>query len=143
LDTFLYRSSHDLRRPLTTLSGLIQLGQMYTKDERVTEMLSYIMRVVNGMDYMLRKLIKVSEINSAGGETTLLEANSLYTMVQEVFQQFQENLEMHHIETRVEIDPSLRIITQESLLREILHNLIENAIHYHGNSHPFVSVRLK
>jgi signal transduction histidine kinase len=55
LDTYLYRASHDVRRPILTIVGLVNIASLSTEAERV-EIFNAIRKTANGMDKMLMKL---------------------------------------------------------------------------------------
>ena len=55
LDTYLYRASHDVRRPILTILGLVNIASLTTDRERI-EIFSAIQKTANEMDKMLKKL---------------------------------------------------------------------------------------
>lgn len=61
LDTFLYRSSHDLKGPVSTLQGLCNIAKM--DEDNTQTYLGHIERVVNNMDGMVLAIIAVDSVN--------------------------------------------------------------------------------
>ena len=57
LDTFLYRSSHDLRSPLTTISGIVSAIRLAESEKKVDEYLSAIDERVLQADNVIRDII--------------------------------------------------------------------------------------
>jgi signal transduction histidine kinase len=55
LDTYLYRASHDVRRPILTILGLTQIAALTNESERV-EIFDGIKKTAHEMDKMLKKL---------------------------------------------------------------------------------------
>ncbi|MGC3943829.1 MAG: two-component regulator propeller domain-containing protein [Chryseolinea sp.] len=56
LDTFLYRSSHDLRGPITSLLGLARVGRMQNQQPELNKCFEYIDLISNKMLRLLKKL---------------------------------------------------------------------------------------
>jgi signal transduction histidine kinase len=61
LDTYLYRASHDVRRPILTILGLVQIASLTTESERM-EIFESIQKTANEMDKMLKKLQMAYEL---------------------------------------------------------------------------------
>ncbi|MGY8914907.1 MAG: PAS domain-containing protein, partial [Flavobacteriales bacterium] len=62
LDRFVYSASHDLRAPLTSLRGLIQIVEMTlkTEDEEIKEPLSLMSTTIDKMDVFIRSIFDYS-----------------------------------------------------------------------------------
>ncbi len=65
LDTFVYRSSHDLRGPITTMLGLTKVGLTDTHDETAREYLTYCKDVAVKMENTLDSLMAVTKIKQS------------------------------------------------------------------------------
>jgi PAS domain S-box-containing protein len=65
LDTFLYRSSHDLRAPLTSILGLSELIRVENNLDEIKNYNSKIKERINGLDNLLRGLSMVAFNNVA------------------------------------------------------------------------------
>jgi len=123
LDMVLYRASHDLRGPLCSITGLSNLISLNSDDDQLTDL---IIKTNNKMDRLLKKLSTISEIHQPG---TLSEVH-VATLVQEVVQRFDDNINLQVPVLNVDCDPELTIISVPYLLEVIIHSLVENALYY-------------
>jgi signal transduction histidine kinase len=64
-ETFSYRSSHDIRGPLTTMKGLVNLAEI-TQRTGLPEIFSRLDVMLSALDRRVRKLKVVNEIISSG-----------------------------------------------------------------------------
>jgi signal transduction histidine kinase len=138
LDTFLYRASHDLRRPITTLMGLAELGRIISSQPDVIELFDKTQITAKGMDRLLLKLQSVSIVNDDGLEAEDFVANEV---LQSIALRFENELATRNIQ--LYIDCSLQQINGYKALYEIiLSNLIENAITFAGRESPHIRLSL-
>jgi len=125
LDTFMYRSSHDLRRPLTSMLGLVEVARMTLKEEAL-ELFERVAGTAQSMDRMLQKLIMVSHINQPS-ETKTVDISLLPAKYEQRFEEF-------IAESGVSIDWSLQDgVHHETcpvMLDIIVRNLLENALRF-------------
>lgn len=134
LDTFLYRASHDFRRPLTTLMGLSELAQIVTKDSAALDLFTKVKVTAIGLDKMLEKLRMVSEISVPNHKISQI---NLQAIIQSIQQEFAFLMNERGIDFQTDIEVIKGLYTAEHLLYIILKNLIENAIiFYKANAHP-------
>ena len=126
LNTFLYRSSHDIRRPIASLLGLVHLGDQLNDDPEVTEIFQKVGETAHSMDYMLLKLQAIYEIDSyLSPNYAECEVNKL---VSEVAGKF--SFEDHNCQFKLELDGTVPVRTDPSLLSIITSCLLENAINH-------------
>lgn len=128
LDRFLYSTSHDLRSPLSSIKGLINVAKYDTSDSK---MLSYFGKMIERIE-RLEDFIKDIIDYSKNTRTDLrLEKVNLETLVNEV----NENLK--YVEGAQDIRFSYKqnfdhpVTVDKTRLLIILHNLLANAIKYH------------
>jgi len=143
LDTFLYQSSHALRRPILSIMGLIHLAGIETNKIRISEAVDKIETVLNGMDMMLRKLVMASEINMAKIKKEKVDFNAVLF---EIKQELQSLIESKNIQFKWQVNPKISYKGNPRYLNIILHNLIENAVNFQGNmgdNDPSVQVEVQ
>jgi len=61
LDQFIYKTSHDLRGPIATMQGIINLGVMEAVEDRSKEYFNTLHKVSNNLNNVLFRLIEVHE----------------------------------------------------------------------------------
>lgn len=137
LDTFLYRSSHDLIAPVKSIRGLLYLLKV-SKDE-----------LPQYLDLMENRILRL--------ENTLLEINSyvknskseplatnirLHSLVNEVWADIEFIEHADKLTFKNEVDRDLEIESDPGLWKMVIHNLLINAIKYHDGrkERPFVRV---
>lgn len=125
LDTFMYRASHDLRRPITSLLGLMQVAKM-TLGKEAMELCERVGTTARSMDSMLRKLIMVSHINHPC-QPAMVNIDEMFQKHNDEFQTFTNK---HNIDLvwNDEVNNSLK--SCPVMLDIILSNLVENALRF-------------
>lgn len=122
LDTFLYRASHDLRSPLCSIKGLVNISPYLTKDELIDK----VGDTMHNMDRLLEKLEMVSEI--AGSERHARV--KVIDIIKKVEYRFGEFILRYNELFIIDCPSDLEIITDENLLESIINNLVENAVYF-------------
>lgn len=140
LDRFLYRSSHDLRRPLTTLMGLVEVANITVSDEQAKEIFGQVQHTVIQMDRLLKKLQMVSEINHSSTDET--KPMNIEELMEQVNASFDDLLKQKDITFKFTHSLPQEIDYHPFFLRIILHNIIENAIVFSKNRDPWVEVKI-
>lgn len=125
LDTFLYRSSHNLKRPLTTIIGLANVAKL-TMDEESYELFAKTEKTANDMDKLLQKLLMVSQINYPSDYSEVYFPE----LINNVYNEFKELIEEKGILVSYEISEDIHYISYPMLLEIIIKNLLENALFY-------------
>jgi signal transduction histidine kinase len=137
LDTFFYRSSHDFRRPITTFLGLAGVAKITVKDPVSLELFDKVSETATSLDKMLRKLQSISDL---GSQQMIYKEVSVRELVQEVLDGLSDAIHKKGIGVQIEIDEKLPFVSYPALVKIIIDNLIENAIHFAGFDKPFVRV---
>ncbi len=128
LDYFIYRSSHDLRRPLTTLMGLNKVAQVSVSEPIALQLFENVHTTAYTMDKMLHKLLMIREVNKYA-ETNLTETN-FFTIYDKVKQDLTDVISATGITPEVEIADHPNFKGVPLLLEAIMEYLLENAIYY-------------
>ncbi len=137
LDTFLYRTSHDLRRPLMSILGISNLVSMETSVDAIQSMMTHINKTVLDLDRMLKKLITISFCRS---ERTESEPTDIAELIREVSKATLNEHGLADSNIQLNLPTSLPVIKSNSyLLKMILGSIFENSAQYGG---PNVLIRV-
>ncbi len=131
LDRFVYSASHDLRAPLSSLLGLIEISQRTDDVEEIKHCLSMMKARVADLDSFIKDIIDYSR-NTRQDVTK--ENFNLLELAKEVTDGLKFGNGMEEIFIKYEIDPALNIVSDRSRLKVVLNNLIGNALKY-SNPH--------
>lgn len=140
LDRFLYRSSHDLRRPLTTLLGLVEVANITLSDADSRELFTQVRLTAIQMDRLLKKLQMVSEINQSSID--ILKPMNIEALMNKVNESFDELLQKKSIDFRFKHSLPEVMDYHPFFLQVILHNVIENSIVFSKDKEPWMEVSI-
>jgi signal transduction histidine kinase len=140
LNNYLYRSSHDLRRPLTTTIGLAKLYRSGQVDERsIVDMME---KTAYTLDRMLKKMQMAHELEQENGPA---EFTDVMSIVSKIKKDLLSDAENKKIQFTIDIDKEnpIGIMIPKRLLEIMLFNVIENSVVFvHENEmiQPRISV---
>jgi len=140
LDSFIYRTAHDIRGPLARLMGLCYVATMDVKDAKAQDYLEKLNAQAYNLDYILTRLSTVYEMNHSQIKPQRIDFNKLQTDVQAKLP-FMKNYE--RIRFQVEMEKGLVCRSDYDLLLFIICNLLENAIKFQKQSYLPSVVLLK
>ena len=125
LDTFLYQSSHDLKRPLSSIIGLANVAKL-TLDEESYELFAKTKATAQEMDKLLQKLLMVSHINYPSDYSEVFFPE----LINKVCNEFKGIIEEKGISVSFEISEDIHYKSYPMLLEIIIKNLLENALFF-------------
>ncbi len=135
LDTYLYRVSHDVRRPILTILGLLQVSEI-TDGEEQKSIRQIIKRTANEMDRMLKKLQMAYNLDKEDkGDSLSINLNAY---LQEKIQELSKDFPDTDIELNCEKDISVDL--NLSLFNMVIFNIMENACVFSFNEGDTVKV---
>jgi signal transduction histidine kinase len=140
LDTFLYRSSHDMRRPLSTLLGLENIAKIEVKEESGLKLFHMVAETALQMDRMLLKMQMAHELDQMEDNTELVTLSYVIKDLVKRTQQLGTNTDIIYEGPR-----HIELFSNTRLLHIVFYNLFENAINfrradYHEASYIKVSI---
>ena len=127
LNTFIYKSSHDLRSPIATLLGLIKFAQNETSDEQLLTYLKMMEDSSERLDQILKTLMDMISFKQV--EATYEEVN-IHQLIELVLQDLQGILNIKDLELTLNLDSEATLCSDRKILRHILLQVIENAIKF-------------
>jgi len=125
LDTFLYRSSHDLKRPLSSIIGLANIAKI-TLNEEANELFEKARKTADDMDKLLQKLITISQINYSEDYAKI----DFSAMLKKIHNECQETIVEKGTEINYSIADNIEFASDPKLMECIFKNLIDNALLY-------------
>lgn len=129
LDTFVYKASHDLKAPLSSLRGLTDIAKNEIQPEdSVGTFLDLIMTTIDKMDSVLLGLLEVTWIKQGSLEYVEMELESL---VELVLAAIQHAPGYSSVKFTIEIPKGFTMLMDIKLMNSVLQNLIFNAVKYH------------
>ena len=125
LDTFLYRSSHNLRRPLTSIRGLASIAEITLSSEAIS-LFDKVVLTTKEMEKMLDKLTMMNHINQPVnfGEINFKDITDNLTA------QFEQTIAANSIIFNTTIQEDIQFRSFPVVIEIIITNLLENAFFF-------------
>lgn len=127
LDRFVYSASHDLRAPLMSILGVVNLARMELGEGEHIEYLEMIEKNVHKLDEFVRNIINYSKNARLDVEATEID---LKTLVQEAFNNLSHYQEDTQIEFHVNVDQDEVFMSDASKIQMLINNFLSNSIKY-------------
>ncbi|HIA11523.1 MAG TPA: PAS domain S-box protein, partial [Flavobacteriales bacterium] len=131
LNTFMYKASHDLKGPLSSMFGLINLTREETNDPLVHRYLDLILSSVGKLDNILDDLIQITIIKQGKVQQEPVRISEL---IKDVLAAFSSLKDFNEVKITVNNKLNSPFACDSRLLKTILRNLLENAIKYRNAS---------
>lgn len=131
LDRFVYSTSHDLRSPLKSLRGLINLTRLSTEQANVKDLLAEMTARVDHLEKFISDIAEYSRNRSQAVVQSPVEVKKLLNEVLDSIRYFPGAAEML---VKIEVDENLVVVIDSIRLEIILSNLLSNAIKYRDTS---------
>ena len=130
---FLTRMSHDIRTPMNGIIGMLDISDRFVDDPELVK--KYHRKIRNASEYLLSLINDVLDMSKLDSEDVKLVEESV--SLRELVENCHEILEVKASENGIELTNSTlesfdppRIITSELHLRQIIMNIVSNAIKY-------------
>ncbi len=145
LDSFVYSASHDLRAPLKSVLGLVNLSKMDYEMNNFTSLAVYanlIETSITKLDETIQKIINYS--GNARSEIRLERIN-FEDIINDIFEKLKYIPNSTHIKKVLKIDEAQPFISDKDRIIIIFNNLISNAIKYckPANQDSFIHITIK
>ncbi len=141
LDRFVYSTSHDLRAPLMSISGLISISKMVDDQDKQNYYYDLMEQSIQKLDNFIKDIINFSRNARTEVELKPIDVNQLIHQCKEDLQ-FASQYE--RIRFGITIEGGTTIYSDSKRLGVILKNLLANAANYHDLSKedPFIQINL-
>ncbi|HEX6892704.1 MAG TPA: HAMP domain-containing sensor histidine kinase [Chryseolinea sp.] len=140
LDRFVYSTSHDLRAPLTSVMGLINITERSHSPEDVAKYLGMMRDRVLSLDRFIKDITDYSRNNRLEIKK---EKVNIFSLALEVWENLKFSPEAENIKFEIDIPSDLTIESDRNRLQVIIGNLISNAVRYHDSRKKDQYIRLR
>jgi signal transduction histidine kinase len=139
LDSFVYHASHDLRSPLRSILGLIDLYNMEEDEKFRKECIEKIRSSVIRLDDLVIELLSISRNDRVNDPHTPI---SLIQELNNSIASYYNASDTSRLEITARVLQPVPFISDATRLRIILNNLISNAIKYRSFHKPLSTIHI-
>jgi signal transduction histidine kinase len=138
LDQFAYRTSHDLKAPITSLKGLIHVAALSESPDEVKEIHDMMKDRLTSLENMIRDILDLSKNSRTEVQ---LQSIRVHHAIEQLIGN-QQNGDHDNVGFSITGDTDLTVMIDGSRFKMVLRNLISNAKHYADltKPNPFVNV---
>ena len=127
LDSFIYHTSHDLKSPLKSILGLIQLARMDDTENKFTEYLNRAEHSIVKLEEFIASIIQYSTNTKLAVEPKEVNFNSILNNAESDLQ-FHDNFDKIRFEKNINTNGAF--VSDPKRIQIIINNLLSNAIKY-------------
>lgn len=140
LNRFVYSTSHDLRSPLASIMGILNLSKMENSVIDPNNYMGMIETCVNKMETFIQKIIEYYKSVRVEDERSEIDFTKLMTESVEICKMQRPNVVFN-----LDIDQSVKLVNDSFRVSIIIDNLISNAVKYQKPSadNPTVNIRVR
>lgn len=139
LDTFTYKTSHDLKGPISRIKGILALARFENPEAQTDRYLNLIEKTTKEMDILLGKLTQVHNIYNSKIDYTTID---IPTVFKEVMEKISPLVEQSKFKFHFDLKNEGELKTDEKMLELILLNLLENALIYSDKNKDQQEIKL-
>ncbi len=132
LANFMYKTSHDVRGPIANVLGLVNLGNMISKDKEIQGYFGLIEKSVQKLEHIFNDFKEVSFILHGDLNITTFSLSELIEEVSKaVFLKRNKDIKRARINVKMLSDSNF-ITSDRALLKRLFYQLIENAFEHNN-----------
>ncbi|MBA4056384.1 MAG: hypothetical protein C0490_16840, partial [Marivirga sp.] len=142
LDRFVYSASHDLRAPIASLLGLIEVARLEKDRDSINHLLEMQQKSLLRLDRFIKDIVDHSRNTRLA---VVAERVNFETMVHSVLEQLQFMDNVNRISKRVNVIQSAPFFTSVTRLEILFNNLISNSIKYADlrKTDPYIDISIE
>jgi signal transduction histidine kinase len=139
LDSFVYSVSHNLRSPLRSILGLLDLATSENDIEQIREYHQMMHKSIDKLDGTLQDILDYSR---NARQDVQIEQVNLRAIIEENFEKMTFMPGFERFSTEIEIAQDAELYADHYRLSVIFNNLISNSIKYCDNSKPLQIIKI-
>jgi two-component system sensor histidine kinase/response regulator len=139
LNKFAYSVSHDIRGPLTSIAGAIDIAQDIDDIQEIKQMLMLMQKSINKLD---KYIISMHDYYSLQrGELKIVDIN-FNELIEELKPLYQVNPTVKDVDFNITVNQTETFRSDKGLLKLIFNNLLSNAFKYQDKNKSNKSVQI-
>ncbi len=127
LEMFYYRISHDLRGPVASQYGILNLAKSEKDFNHMNEYLDMLEESIRKLDGTLKKIADVGRTGDHKSPMTRIDFDSV---IDATLFQLKAEIEAKGIQVSVTVQPNITYHAVEPILATLLENILENSIYF-------------
>ena len=142
LDSFVYRAAHDLRAPLASVLGLINISKIEQDQNKKNDYLDKMTDCINKLDNFINKIIHYSRNSRLVVNYEKLDFHEIFN---EIFTHLQYFEGAENITKELEIDAQIPFYSDKVRITDALQNLLVNAVQFRKTyiDDPYIKISVQ
>ena len=138
LNGLIYRITHDIRGPITSTKGIINIARAETTDPTSHRFLHMIESSVSKLDQSILSLSQMLSVNAVEIKKTKIDFRKI---IASVVSSVKHQPEAEKVKFETDVEQVKNFFSDEGLLHSIIYNLVQNAVNYRNkSSDSFVNI---
>jgi two-component system, sensor histidine kinase and response regulator len=141
LNRFVYSASHELRSPISTIQGIINVAKTDLKTNP-ENYLGMIQECVSNMDSLIKNIISYHKNNKLLNEIKEINFKGI---ISDIIETYRNDTIISSIDLKLDIDQAIQFMGDEFRIRLTMINLLSNAIKYQkqAEKNKFISIKIQ
>ncbi len=141
MEKFLYSTSHDLRSPLTSILGLVNLMRMETKESTILDYIDKVESSTLKLDKIIKDIMSFSRTTY---QRTASEKIDFETQVWKSLNHYRSDPTLRKINFEVKAKGSFPFFNDPERIEIIIDNIVRNSINFYdvNKARPFIKVNI-
>ena len=142
MNTFIYKATHDLKGPLSSIKGLANVAKMEVHEPVANKYLDMIYESTGRLDHILHALIETMSVKKSA---ITFEEIHFDILIHDILKRLEYADGSKDVEFTTQIENTKSFSTDFKILNSILQNLIENAVKYRNiaQKKPFCKIDIQ
>lgn len=131
LERFIYSASHDLRAPVASIRGVLQVAKMEVQDSKALEYFDMIEKSTNSLNDFIGNIIHYYQ-NTRDDE--MVKKIDLNKLIEESINKCKGFTQADKVVFKTDVSQSADFVSDDQRIRMVLNNLVNNAIKFRDES---------
>jgi len=142
LNTFIYRASHDLKGPLASMIGLINLIDIQENDfESLKNYFNLIKTSAIKLNGVVSELLDLGRITASDYHYEEIFVNDI---IENILNEIKYIPDIKEIHFDIHNSQTLPLLSEPRLIKSCIHNLLENSVKYRNPNHDcLIKIQIK